>query len=106
MISERRQANAGAAKMQVQLEAAGWRAAVTEGRPTAVGISGGTLVAWRSEYSVTAGLSMDLPQHLAGRVAGALLSMKGNTKIAMFTVYGFTGERCGPNNLALLEWLG
>ena len=49
LISERRQVKAGAANMQVQLEAAGWRAAVTEGRPTAVGISGGTLVAWRSE---------------------------------------------------------
>ena len=44
MITEHRQVKAGAAKMQLQLEAAGWRAAVTEGKTTEVGVSGGTLV--------------------------------------------------------------
>ena len=44
IITEHRQVKAGAAKMQLQLEAAGWRAAVTEGKTTEVGVSGGTLV--------------------------------------------------------------
>ena len=105
MVAEHRQRKAGAAKMQKQLEAGGWCAAVTEGRTTEVGVSGGTLVAWRSGYSAR-GLAMDLPAHLEGRVAAAELSMKADMKLTLFAIYGFTGERCGPNNLALLEWLG
>ena len=62
-------------------------------------------MAWRSGYSAR-GLEMDLPAHLEGRVAAAELSMRADTNIALFTIYGFIGERCGPNNLAVLEWLG
>ena len=51
------------------------------------------------------GRDMDPPPQHVGRLAGAEISLKGDLKVLLVAIYGYTGDGGGPNNLSLLEYL-
>ena len=90
--------------MEQQLQAIGWRASTAQGKKTELGVSGGTLVWWKHGMQCR-GRDMDPPPQHAGRLAGAELSLKGDLTVLLVSIYGYSGDGGGPNNLSLLEYL-
>ena len=90
-ISEHRMIKAEATHMEQQLQAIGWRASTAQGKKTELGVSGGTLVGWKHGMQCR-GRDMDPPPQHAGRLAAAEISIKGELKVLLVAIYGYSGD--------------